>query len=161
MGFSELVNQQIDLDGKRKKINKFKLEKQSSAKSEETNSLLLILRLRYKFYSRELQCFSFFFLILSSWRVSYIIQLPLDHLDPTLVDHLSPHLSVCPIRHPLWSSVSCNSQGNIVQGSSLHKCGQKSSYSAFNVVVAAFPWIFLGFLHSRMFMRHVLIIGAS
>ena len=37
----------------------------------------------------------------SSWKVSYIIQFPLGHLDPTLVDHLSPYLSVCPIRHPL------------------------------------------------------------
>ena len=160
MGFSELVNQQVDPDGKRKKTNKFKLEKQYSAKSEEIDSLLLIFKLRYKFCSRELQCFSFFFLILSSWRVSYIIQLPLDYLDPTLVDHLSLHLSACSIRHPLWSSVSCDSQDNIIQGFSLHKCGQKSSYNAFNVVVAAFHQILLGFLHPYAFMMHVLITGA-
>ena len=39
---------------------------------------------------------------------------PLDHLDPTLVDHLNFHLSVCPIRHPFWFSVSCGSQENTV-----------------------------------------------
>ena len=54
-------------------------------------------------------------------------------------------MSTCPIRHPLWLSMSCGSQG----------------YSAFNAVVAAFPWIFLGFLPYCMFMRHVPIIGAS
>ena len=58
------------------------------------------------------------FPILSSWRVSYIILLPLGHHDPTLVDHLSPYLSAYPIKHPLWLSMSCGSQGSIVQGSS-------------------------------------------
>ena len=58
--------------------------------------------------------FSFSFLIPSSWRVSYIIYLPLDHLDPTLVDHLSSYLSIYPIRHPLWLSVSCGSQDSTV-----------------------------------------------
>ena len=57
-------------------------------------------------------------------------------------------MSVCPIRHPLWSSVSCDSQGNIVQGSFPHKCGQKNSCSAFNAVVVAFHWIYLGFFSS-------------
>ena len=101
------------------------------------------------------------FLISLSWRVFNIIYLPLDHLHPTLVDHLSRHLSTCPIKHPLQFSVSCDSQGSTVQRSSPHKCGQKSSCNAFNVVVAAFPQIFLGFLPSHMFMRHVPIIGAS
>ena len=96
-----------------------------------------------------------------SGRSSHIIQLPLDHLHPTLVDHLHPHLSTCPIRHLLQLSVSRGSQGNTVQRSSPHKCSQKSSCSAFNAVVAAFPQIFLGFLSSRLFMRHVLIIGTS
>ena len=64
---------------------------------------------------------------------------PLNHLDPTLVDHPNPYLSTCPIRHPLWFSVSCSSQCSTVQRSSPHKCGQKSSCSAFNAVVAAFP----------------------
>ena len=84
-----------------------------------------------------------------SWRVSYIIYLLLDHLDPTLVDHLNLHLSAYPIRHPLWFSVSCGSQGNIVQGSSQRKCGQESSCSAFNAVVAAFLKIFLRSHHLR------------
>lgn len=72
----------------------------------------------------------------------------LDHLDPTLIDHLSPHLSTCPIRHPLWPTVSRGDQGNTVQGSLPHKCGQKSSCSAFNAVVAAFLQIFLNSHHS-------------
>jgi len=75
----------------------------------------------------------------SSWGISYIIYLSLDHLDPTLVGHLSLYLSTCPIRHSFWLSVSCDSQGSTVQRSSPHKCGQKSSCSTFNAVVAAFP----------------------
>ena len=104
---------------------------------------------------------SLYFLIPLLWRVFHIIYLPLDHFHPILVDHLSPYLSTCPIRHPLWFSVSYGSQGSTVQKSSPHKCGQKNSFSAFNAVVTAFSQIFLGFLLSRMFMRHVLIIGAS
>ena len=89
--------------------------------------------------------FFLFFLIPSSWRVSYIIQVPLDHLDPTFVDHLSPYLSVYSIRHLLWLSVSCGNQGSTVQGFSPHKCGQKNSCSTYNAVVVAFPQIFFGF----------------
>ena len=96
-----------------------------------------------------------------SGRVSHIIQFPLDHLHLTLIDHLSPHLSTCPIRHLLGLFVSYGSQCITVQKSSPHKCGQKSSRSAFNTVVATFPYIFLGFFLSHMFMRHVPIIGAS
>ena len=55
----------------------------------------------------------------------HYIYISLDHLDPTLVGHLSPYLSTCPIRHPLWLSVSYGSQDNTVQGSSPHKCNQK------------------------------------
>ena len=87
----------------------------------------------------------FFFLfqkVSSSWRVSYIIQLHLGQLDPTLVDHLSPYLSACLIRHPFWLSVSCGHQDNTVQGSPQHKCGQKSSCNVFNAEVAAFLYIF-------------------
>ena len=101
------------------------------------------------------------FLILSPERVSYIIQLSLDHLDPALVDYLNPYLSACPIRHPLWLYVSCGSQDSTVQGSSSHKCGQKSSCIAFNVVVAIFPQIFLSSYHPCAFMMHVPVIGAS
>ena len=105
--------------------------------------------------------FSLFFSIPLPWRVFHLIYPPLDHLHPTLVDHPSPYLSTCSIRHPLWFSVSCGSQGSTIQRSSPHKCGQKSSCNAFNAVVAAFLYIFLGFLLSRMFMRLVPVIGAS
>ena len=101
------------------------------------------------------------FPIPSSWSVSYIIQLPLDYLDPTLIDHLSLYLYTCPIRHLIWLSVSCDNQDNTVQRSSPHKCSQKSSCSAFNTVVAVFLEIFLGSAHSHMFMMHILIIGVS
>ena len=123
--------------------------------------IYLPFKLNYKSGPRLLQCFFLDFLIPSSWRVSYIIQLSLDHPDPTLIDRLILYLSVCPIKHPIWLSMSCNSQGNTVQKSSPHKCGQKSSFGAFNAVVAAFPQIFLGSLPSHMFTRHVPITGAS
>ena len=110
---------------------------------------------------RLLQSYLSIFPIPFSWRVSHIIQLPLEHLDSTLVDHPSLHLSTCPIRHPLQLSVSYGSQGNIIQKSSPHKCGQKSSCNAFNAVATAFLQIFLGFLPSCMFMRHVPIIVTS
>ena len=99
-------------------------------------------------YKDNLDCYSVLFLFFrspSSWKVPYIIQFPSDHLDPTLVGFLNPYLSIFPIRHPLWLSVSCGDQGSTVQESSPHKCGQKSSCSAFNMVVAAFPYIFFGF----------------
>ena len=108
-----------------------------------------------------LQCSSFSFPIQSSWRVSHIIELHLYHLDPTLVDHLRPYLSVCPIRHPLWLSMSHDSQGSTAQGYSPHKCFQNSSCSAFNVMVAAFPWILLSFHHPCMFIMHIPVTGAS
>ena len=56
------------------------------------------------------------FLALISGEISHIIQLPLDHLHPTLVGHLSLHLSTCPIRHILWFSVSCGSLGTLFRG---------------------------------------------
>ena len=58
-------------------------------------------------------------------------------------------------------SVSCDSQGNTVQGSCQHKCDQESSCSAFNAVVTAFSKIFLRFHHPWTFMIHILITGAS
>ena len=128
--------------------------------SEEVNYQINQLNM-LKVWFRFLQCSFSLFLMFYSWRVSHIIQLPLDHLDPTLVDYLSPYLRTCPIKHLLWLSVSCGSQGNTIQRSSPHKCGQKSSCSALNAMVAGFPQIFLGYLHSRMFVRHVPIIGVS
>ena len=104
--------------------------------------------------------FSLFFDPLSR-GVFHLIYPLLNHLHPPLVDHSNSYLSTCPIRYPLQLSVSCGSQGGTVQRSSPHKCGQKSSYNAFNAMVSAFPYIFLGFLPSHMFMRHIPVIEAS
>ena len=115
-------------------------------------------------YKYNLDCYSVFFynfLILYPWKVSYIIQFILDYLDPTLVDHLSSHLSVCPIRHSLRLSVSCGSKDNNVQGSSPYKCGQKSNCSAFNVVVAALSQIFPSSYSFSMFVMLALSSGVS
>ena len=62
----------------------------------------------------------------------------LHNPNRTLVHHLSLYLSICPISHLLWLSVNSGGWNCTVQRSSPHKCGQKSCYSAFNVVVAAF-----------------------
>ena len=109
-------------------------------------------------YKYNLDCYSTFFyefMILYPQRVSYIIQFLLDYLDSTLVDHLSHYLSACPIRHPLWLSVSCGNQDNTVQRSSPHKCGQKVSCRAFNVVAAVFSQIFPSSHSSNTFIMHV------
>ena len=45
--------------------------------------------------------FSFCFPIPFLGRIFHIIYLFLDHLHPTFVDHLSPYLSSCPIKHLL------------------------------------------------------------
>ena len=95
-------------------------------------------------YKSNLDCYSvlslsLYFPIPFSWRGFHLIYLNLDHLHLPLIDHLSPYSSTCPIKHPLWFSLSCGSQDSIVQRYSSHKCDQKSSCSAFNVVVTAFP----------------------
>ena len=82
--------------------------------------------------------FTTFFLSLSYGRSFTLYSFLLDHLDCTLVNHLNLHLSACPIRHLLWLSVNGDGCDCTVQGSSPHKCGQKSCCSAFNAVVAAF-----------------------
>ena len=64
----------------------------------------------------------------------------LNYLERTLVHHLSPHSSICPIRHILWLFVNSGGWDCIVQRSSPHKCGQKNFYSAFNTVVVAFAF---------------------
>ena len=66
----------------------------------------------------------------------YIV--PLNYLPPTLVHHLSHHLSIYPIKLLFQLFLSCDLPGNIVQRSTPHKCGHKSRYNAFNVVVATF-----------------------
>ena len=102
----------------------------------------ILITIGYLRQFRLLQCFLSVFPIPFSWGFFHILQLLSDHLDPTLVDHLTPHLSAHPIKHPFQPSMSCGSQGSTVQRSSPHKCGQKSSCSVFNAVVAAFPQIF-------------------
>ena len=66
----------------------------------------------------------------------YIV--PLSYPPLTLVNHLSHHLSICPIKLLLQIFLSGDLLGNTVQRSSPHKCGHKSRYNAFNVVIIAF-----------------------
>ena len=101
-------------------------------------------------YKYNFDCYSIllYFSISSSWKVPYIIQFPWNHLDPTLVGHLSPNSSTCPIRHPLCLSVSCGSQGNTVQGSSPYKCSQEVWWDTLNVMVATIPSVMSGLTRS-------------
>ena len=98
------------------------------------------------------------FLFLSSppllSRVSYIIYLHLNDLGTPLVSSPSHYLSACPIRHPHRPSVSWVNQDSTVQRSSTHKCGQRVSCRAFNVVVAVFSQIFISF-HFVMYVHSV------
>ena len=64
----------------------------------------------------------------------------LNYPSRTLVHHLSPHSSICPIRHLLQLFVNGGSCDYTIQRSSPHKYGQKSCYSAFNAVTAAFAF---------------------
>ena len=93
----------------------------------------------YKNSSDWYSVFSINFRIPLPWWVSPIIQSPSNDISLPPVDYPSLYLSVCPIRYPLWCSVSYCSQGSIVQGSYPHKCSQKVNCRAFNAVVAAFP----------------------
>ena len=77
------------------------------------------------------------------WSPSYgrsftLYSFHLDHLDRTLVNHLNLHSSICPIRYLLWLSVNGGGWDYTVQGSSLHKCDQKSCCNAFNAMVETF-----------------------
>ena len=67
----------------------------------------------------------------------------LNYPDRILVHHLSLHLSICLIKHLLWLSVNDGSWDCTVQRSSPHKCSQKSCYSAFNMMIVAFAFIYL------------------
>ena len=128
-------------------LNKFTLGTVRGSKFQ-----YIIIRNSYKI---NLNCYNDFFynfLISSPWRVFYIIQFHFHDLNPTLVDYLSHYLSACPIRHPFWPSVSCDSQVSTVQGSSPHKCGQKVSR---RVVAAAFSQIFSSFHSFNTFTMHV------
>ena len=62
----------------------------------------------------------------------------LNHLNHTIVSHLNLHSSTCPIRHLLWLSVNGSGWDYTVQGSSPHKCDQKSCCSVLNTVVTTF-----------------------
>ena len=95
--------------------------------------------------------FQFLFLFLLppfSWKIFPIIQFPLNYLPPTLVHYLSHHLSICPIKLLLQLFLSCDLPKNTIQRSTPHKCGHKSRYNAFNVVVAAFLQMFWSLLSS-------------
>ena len=73
----------------------------------------------------------------------------LDHLNRTLVNHLNLHSSTCPIKHLLWLSMNGGGWDCAVQGSSPHKCSQKSCYHRIKYTAATFlaafiwrrPWI--------------------
>ena len=102
-------------------------------------------------------CYSVFstdFLIPSLWRVSYIIQIPLDDLSLPFVDRPSHYLSACPIKHLPKPLVSCGSQDSIVQGSSPHKCSQEVWWDALNVVAATIPLVTLGLTSSSKLLLY-------
>ena len=62
-----------------------------------------------------------------------------SNLDPPFVDYAGHYSSVCPIKRPPKSSVSCGNQDSTVQESSPHKCGQGVWWGALNVVAATIP----------------------
>ena len=101
-------------------------------------------KLRYNFSYSYYSVFSTDFPISSSWRVSHILQLPSNNLNPPFVDRPGHYLSVCLIRHILKPLVSCNGQGSTVQESFPHKCSQKVWWDALNVVAVTIPSIILG-----------------
>ena len=85
-----------------------------------------------------LSFFSLLFSIPFFGRAFTLYSLFLHYPDHTFVHHLSLHLSICPISHLLWLFVNGGGWNCTVQRSSLHKYGQKSCCSVFNVVVAVF-----------------------
>ena len=76
---------------------------------------------------------------LSFRSIFFIIQPISIDLGFPFVDRAGHYSSAYPIRRPPKSFVSCGNQDSTVQGSSPHKYCQKSSCSAFNTVVTAFP----------------------
>ena len=88
----------------------------------------------------------------------YIV--PLNYPPPTLVHHPSHHLSICPIKLLLQLFLSCDLPGNTVQRSTPHKCGHKSRYNAFNMVVAVFLQIFWS-LPSSPYVREASLRGGN
>ena len=100
-------------------------------------------------YSNSFSLFFHYVFRSSSYGGSFTLySFLLDHLNRTLVNHLNLHSSTCPIRHLLWLSVNGGGWDCTVQGSSPHKCDQKSYCSAFNAVVIAFLLDISAFLSS-------------
>ena len=83
---------------------------------------------------------SLFFYLPSFGRSFTLYSSFLSYPNRTLVHHLSPHLSICPISHLLWHSVNGGGWDYTIQRSSPYKCSQKSCCSAFNAVVVAFAF---------------------
>ena len=118
-------------------------------------------KLGYNFSSCCYSVFSTDFSILSPWKVSHIIQLPLDDdLSPQFVDCPDYYLSACPIRHLPKPFVSCSSQGNIIQRASSHKCNQEVWWDALNVVATIILSVMLGLTHStKLFLYSMTSFG--
>ena len=108
-------------------------------------------------------CYSVFstdFPILSPWRVSYIIQLLLDDLDPQFVNRSGHYLSACPIRHLPKPLVNCGNQNSTVQAFSPHKCSQEVWWDALNVVTSAILLVMSGLIpSSKLFFYSVISFG--
>ena len=121
------TNTKIDSDGKRMKINEFILKENHPRQSPRRSVLLYFSQTGLQDQFLLLSSFPFYFLIHFFSRVPHVIYPTLIDLGPPFVDHLGYYLSACPIGHSLWPSVSRNSLGSTVQGSSPHKYGQKVS----------------------------------
>ena len=111
----------VNLDDKRMKINKFRLEKivLGQVRGDRFFSINIPVRLQVLFQNATV--FSFFFSIPLSLRVPCVIYTPLIDLSPPFVYHPGHHLSACPIGHTLCRSVSWDSLGSIVQRFFPHK----------------------------------------
>ena len=88
----------------------------------------------------------------------YIV--PLNYPPPTLVHHPSHHLNICPIKLLLQLFLSCDLLRNTVQRSTPHKCGYKSRYNVFNVMVVVFLQIFWS-LPSSLYVCEVSLCGGN
>ena len=108
-------------------------------------------------------CYSVFstdFPIPSPWSVSHNIQLPLVDLSPQFVDCPGHYLSACPIRHLPKPLMSCDSQGNTIQGPSSHKCNQEVWWDALNVVAATILSVMSELTHSsKLFLYSMTSFG--
>ena len=155
------ITDRMSLKDNQTKVRRIDLNKFTLGTVRGSKFQYIIIRNSYKI---NLNCYNDFFynfLISSPWRVFYIIQFHFHDLNPTFVDYLSHYLSACLIGHHFWPSMSWDSQCSTVQGSFLHKCGQKSSSSAFNTVAAALFQIFPSSYSFSMFVMLALSSGVS